>query len=226
MKKYSRLTTILFITALIPTAVTLIAIQFLPDEVPAHYDFNMNITRWGSKYESLLTSSVSLFMAPFMYVMARYASKQENGESNQKVTLISGIILNLFFTAMTAGSLALDFRAVDGEEINGDSLMKIIFICMGLTIAAMGNFLPKCKMNSVLGLRTSWSMANEDVWFKCQRFGGLLFVICGIIIAVLSAVLERSIAVIAAAASVAAVMLVFSIVGSKVIYDRTEKDRQ
>ena len=186
----------------------------------------MNITRWGSKYENLLTSSVSLYMSPFMYWMARYASKQENGESNQKVTLISGIILNLFFTAMTAGTLALDFRAVDGEEINGDVLMKIIFICMGLTIAAMGNFLPKCKMNSVLGLRTSWSMANEDVWFKCQRFGGILFVICGIIIAVLSAVLERSIAVIAASASVAAVMLVFSIIGSKVIYDRSEKDRQ
>lgn len=158
-------------TALIPIAVTLIVIQFLPDKVPAHYDFNMNITRWGSKYETLLTGSASLFMSLFMYAMARYALKQENGESNQKVTLISGIIINLFFTAMTAWSLVLDFRAVNGEAVNGETAMKIIFICMGLVLAVAGNFLPKCKMNSVIGLRTSWSMANEDVWFKCQRFG-------------------------------------------------------
>ena len=117
-------------TALIPTAVTLIALQFLPDKVPAHYDFNMNITRWGSKYENLLICPVPLFMSAFMYAMAHYASKQENGESNRKVMLISGVIINLFFTAMTVGSLALDFRAVEGEEINGDVLMKIIFIAV------------------------------------------------------------------------------------------------
>ena len=186
----------------------------------------MNITRWGSKYETLLTGSVSLFMSLFMYAMARYASKQENGESNQKVMLISGIIINLFFTAMTAWSLVLNFRAVNGEAVNGETAMKIIFICMGLAIAAIGNFLPKCKLNSVIGLRTSWSMANEDVWFKCQRFGGVLFVLCGITIAVLSAVLERTIAIIAAASSVATLMLTFSIIGSKIIYDKTEKNRQ
>ena len=213
-------------TALIPIAVTLIAIQFLPDKVPAHYDFEMNITRWGSKYETLLTGSVSLFMSAFMYAMARFAAKQENGESNQKVMIISGVILNLFFTAMTAGSLALDFRAVKGDEVNGDVLMKIIFICMGLTLAVVGNFMPKCKLNSVIGLRTSWSMANEDVWFKCQRFGGILLILCGIAMAILSAVLERTIAVFAAFASVTAVMLTASIIGSKLIYDKTEKNRQ
>lgn len=185
----------------------------------------MNITRWGSKYETLLTGSVSLFMTAFMYVMARYASKQENSESNQKVMLISGIIINLFFTAMTAWTLVLDFRAVNGEAVNGETAMKIIFICMGLVIAATGNFLPKCKLNSVIGLRTSWSMANENVWFKCQRFGGVLFVLCGIIMAVLSAVLESTISIIAASASIAAVMLTASIIGSKVIYDRIEKNR-
>ena len=212
-------------TALIPIAVTLIAIQFLPDKVPAHYDFNMNITRWGSKYETLLTGSVSLFMSLFMYAMARSAAKQENGESNQKVILISGVVINLFFTAMTVGSLVLDFRSVKGEEINGDVLMKITFICMGLVLAVAGNFLPKCKMNSLIGLRTSWSMANEDVWFKCQRFGGVLLILCGISMAVLSAILERTIAIFAAFATITAVMLTASIIGSKVIYDRTEKNR-
>lgn len=213
-------------TALIPTAAVLIAIQFLPDKVPAHYDFDMNITRWGSKYELFLTSSVSLFMAVFMYAMSRYAAKQENGESNQKVILISGIIINLFFTGMTVFSLVLDFRATEGSEVSSEISMKLIFICMELTIAAAGNFIPKCKLNSVVGLRTSWSIANEDVWFKCQRFGGILFVLCGISIAVLSAVLERNIEIMAAVGSVAAVMVIASIVGSKVIYDMTMKNKQ
>ena len=35
----------------LPLAVVLIALQFLPEQIPAHYDMNNQVTRWGSKYE-------------------------------------------------------------------------------------------------------------------------------------------------------------------------------
>ena len=41
--------------------------------------------------------------------------------------------------------------------------------------------MPKVRMNSLVGLRTKWSMKNEQVWKKCQRFGGISLMITGIL---------------------------------------------
>lgn len=220
MKKNMRLSGILFATALIPTAAVLIALQFLPAEIPAHYDINMNIDRWGSKYETLLFPAAALVMAAFMYAMARFSAKQENGAGNEKVMMICGILLNLFFSAMTIWSLVLAFNAVSGREINGVLSVKIIFIFAGIVIAAVGNFMPKCRLNSLVGLRTRWSTANEDVWFKCQRFGGVLFVICGIMMSLFSALADSIMLILTVNIIITATAAVGSAAVSKIIYDR------
>ena len=42
--------------------------------------------------------------------------------------------------------------------------------------------MPKLRMNSIAGLRTVWSMKNETTWKKSQRFGGISFIVGGVII--------------------------------------------
>ncbi len=220
MKKNMRLSGILFATALIPTAAVLIALQFLPAEIPAHYDINMNIDRWGSKYESLIMPAATILMSAFMYGMSRFAAKQENGAGNEKVMMICGISFNLLFLAMTIWSLVLAFNAVSGREINGVLSVKIIFIFAGIAIAVVGNFMPKCRLNSLVGLRTRWSTANEDVWFKCQRFGGVLFVICGIMMSLFSALADSIMLILTVNIIITATAVGGSAAVSKIIYDR------
>lgn len=222
MKTNTKLSGILFATAIIPTAAVLIALQLLPDKIPAHYDINMNIDRWGSKYEALLFPAATLAMAAFMYAMARFASKQENGAGNEKVLMICGISVNLLFSAMTAWALVLDFKAVSGKKIDEVLSVKIIFIFAGIVMAVIGNFMPKCKLNSLVGLRTRWSMANEDVWFKCQRFGGVLLVICGILMSLVSAVIDSIPMLLAVNIIISFISVVCSTVVSKLIYDKQQ----
>lgn len=218
--KNSSLKKILFTTSVIPLIIVLIALRFLPEKIPAHYDLHMNIDRWGSKYESLLFPAFTIIMAAFMYGMSRFSAKHENGESNQKVLLISGIAENLFFTAMTIWFLLTAFKAVSSSKIGVEISVNIIFISAGIVMVVIGNFLPKCKLNSVVGIRTKWSMANEDVWFKCQRFGGVLFVVCGILMAVVSAAVESITLLLSANLFISIVIIAGSLAGSKIIYDR------
>ena len=56
---------ILWIISVIPLIVTLFVLRFLPDELPAHYDFEGNIDRWGSKYEELIFPIIILVLALF-----------------------------------------------------------------------------------------------------------------------------------------------------------------
>ena len=43
-----------WILMLLPMAVTLFALPFLPEQIPAHYGFGGQVDRWGSKYETLI----------------------------------------------------------------------------------------------------------------------------------------------------------------------------
>ncbi len=222
MKKTENLTIILFLTALIPLAAVLTALPLLPDKIPAHYDLNMNIDRWGSKYEMLLFPALVFLMTGFIYGMSRLQAKQENGESNRKVLLISGSLLNLFFTGMTVYFLFMAYNAADGSiSVNGDKFTQFTFISLGIVLTIVGNFMPKCKMNAVVGLRTKWSMANEDVWFRCQRFGGVVTVLYGVTTAAAGALLSSPALTIGIELILAVLYLVVAIAGSKVIHDKS-----
>ena len=66
----------------LPLAVVLIALQFLPEQIPAHYDMNNQVTRWGSKYETLFFPVITILFGYFMLGMAIFSAKQEENGSN------------------------------------------------------------------------------------------------------------------------------------------------
>lgn len=86
----------------LPLVVVLIALQFLPEQIPAHYDMNNQVTRWGSKYETLIFPVITVLFGYFMLAMAKLSSKQEeNGSNNKNVCIVTGIASLALFNAMT-----------------------------------------------------------------------------------------------------------------------------
>ncbi len=85
-----------FILMFLPLAVILIALPYLPEKIPAHYGFDNQVDRWGSKYEELLFPVVCIFMGCFMLGMAKLAARQEeHGENNKNVIIVTGILMIL-----------------------------------------------------------------------------------------------------------------------------------
>lgn len=42
--------------------------------------------------------------------------------------------------------------------------------------------MPKCKLNSTVGVRTPWSMKNDKVWADANKFGGKSMIVSGILV--------------------------------------------
>jgi uncharacterized membrane protein len=57
----------------------------------------------------------------------------------------------------------------------------IMPFAVGLLFAIIGNSMPKFKQNFYAGIRTSWTLADDDVWFKTHRLGGKIWFIGGIL---------------------------------------------
>jgi len=63
----------------------------------------------------------------------------------------------------------------------GIKMSVVILPAMGLLFILIGLFLRKAKRNYFIGIRTPWTLANDTVWEKTHRLGGILFIAAGLI---------------------------------------------
>ena len=118
-----------------------------------------------------------------MLGMAKFSSKQEeNGRNNENVCIVAGIVSLALFNAMTGYFLYTDFHSIENLSSIALDINQLLFGLLGVLMIISGNIMPKLRMNSIAGLRTIWSMKNETTWKKSQRFGGISFIIGGVII--------------------------------------------
>ena len=167
-----------YILMFLPLAVTVISLFFLPDRIPAHYGSDNQVTRWGSKYETLIFPAETLICGAIMTAVAKSAAKKD-AETNENSVLIIGIAVLLLFNLMTFYFLLADFRQIRNLSDMPVDITGLVFCYLGTAIILCGIFMPKLKRNSMIGLRTKWSMKNEVTWEKSQKFGGISFVVSG-----------------------------------------------
>ena len=195
MKNKKLLTALYIILMLLPLIAVVVAYPFLPDKIPAHYGMNNQVTRWGNKSETFIFPIITIFFGFFMYIAARGAAEQEkkgsgSEKNNSTITFVAGILSIMIFDILTFYFLYADFHQVENLNDMPFSLTKISFGVLGIALIILGNIMPKLKRNSIIGLRTPWSMKNVVVWKKSQRFCGILFMLSGIIILILCFLLE------------------------------------
>jgi uncharacterized membrane protein len=185
---------ILYFLTFSPIVFVLITLPFFPDTIPAHYDMAGNINRWGSKYELLILPVMILAFLFFMLAITKSTLKKEDTSSaNEKVLLITTYIFILVFNILNLLFMYKAYFLSTGKEEPVDiDITQLIFIIMGISFCIIGSAMPKCKMNSLVGLRTKWSIANQKIWTICQRYGGRILIIGGIIIAIVNLFLTGS----------------------------------
>ena len=172
--------------------VTLLVLRELPAVIPAHYDFAGNVTRYGSKYELLMLPVVLLLLSfGSRFLLLHFHRKAEQAESDKERQAaeanakVLGIVIfpqTLILSCIQGVLLYNTVLALRGESflgtLAGDKLLTILF---GALLVLVGNVLPKCKRNGLVGFRLSWTRYNDITWQKSNRFAGIMLVAAGIL---------------------------------------------
>ena len=188
--------TIYKLLARLPLTVTLISFFFLPDEVPVHFNFNNQVDRWGSKYELLILPFIIMFLGIIFLLIANHLDKKEkDGSNNYNILVTTGICILAMFNVLTYFTLYIAFAGVQDLSAAPIDILSITAFMLGIFLVIIGNIIPKAKMNSMLGLRTKWSMSSEEAWRKSQRFGGYTAIISGVLIIVESLIFSEMTAI-------------------------------
>ena len=187
-----------YVLMFLPLVASLIALQFLPDVIPAHYNIQNVVDRWGSKYEILILPVITITFGFFSLAMGKIAQKQEPlGNNNEKSNLFIGNCVLLIFNMLSGFMIYSSLHQLEKLEFASLTFIQIAFIIIGIFLIVINNIMPKVKRNSILGFRTKQTMKNDEIWKKCQRFSGLTGVIAGFIIVVISFLLNNTTLIIA-----------------------------
>ena len=188
--KFTAQKVIIIVLMLAPILATLIAIPFMDESVPMHFDLSGNPDRMGSRWETLLVSGTALEMGLILMIITRIMDKrEENGSSNAKAGYALTICVLVMLNAVTAYFLNVIFKGADGK-FSSETLSNILFGILGAVFVVSGNLMPTLRPNSLIGIRTPATLGNEEVWKKTHHFGGILGIICGFFI-ILTAVFLR-----------------------------------
>jgi uncharacterized membrane protein len=150
----------------------------LPDQIPVHWDINGSADKFVPKSEAwvnfwlapslmagfLLLTVALPWLSPKQFEVDRF--RDTYGYAMALVVALFGYIHLLILW----GSLHPEATTI-----------RLLVAGILAFFALIGNVLGRVRRNFWLGIRTPWTLANEDVWNKTHRLGAWMFVAYGFV---------------------------------------------
>lgn len=147
----------------------------LPKEVPMHWNASGEIDRYGDENELLVMIFMLTGITYFIFLVIPYIDpKQKLQNMGNKLNNLR-LILGLFMSALAIYIL----YSVQQKTSNP----VLIFPLIGLLFAFLGNYFKTIKPNYFIGIRTPWTLENEEVWKKTHLMGGKIWFVGGLLMA-------------------------------------------
>lgn len=164
----------------LPLAMTALAYPLLPDSIPMHINWEGVIDRYGNKMEAWLIPLSAFPGALIPYGAAMWDPKgmKEKTASNEKMCLLLGCMTALVFVIIDGVFLFMGLYH-DAEHLVFPDILTLVSLTFGVGNMIVGNLLPKCRRNGVIGCRTVFSVKDDETWRLSQRGAGWISMACG-----------------------------------------------
>jgi uncharacterized membrane protein len=147
----------------------------LPATIPVHWGIDGKIDGYASKeLHTLFMSIMLLGIYVGMLVVPKFDPRKEQYALFER----SYRTLRFLILAIIAVINTVVILVGLGYEI---SVSKVILLTISVMLIVIGNLMGKIRQNYFVGIRTPWTLQNEEVWNKTHRFGGWVFVAAGLI---------------------------------------------
>jgi uncharacterized membrane protein len=190
----------------------------LPEKVPIHWNLEGEIDDWGSKY----TLIGLVFLMPILtYILMLVVPKID---PKKRIEAMGGkydqfkFILVAFMSVLTIFIIYIS----KNQKLSSPS---IIFVLLGILFVSLGNYFKVLKQNYFIGIKTPWTLENEEVWKLTHLLAGKMWVIGGLSVVILSLILPEDINFYFFM-SITAIISIVPIVYSYLIYKKLKNTNQ
>ncbi len=161
--------------ALIPFAYLVYIWNRLPEKVPMHWNGAGEIDRYGDKKELVVMLFMLVGITYIIFLVIPFIDpKQKLQNMGNKLNNLR-MILGLFMSALAI------YILYSAQQDNTNP--SLLFATIGLLFAFLGNYFKTIKPNYFIGIKTPWTLENEEVWKKTHIMGGKLWFVGGLLMA-------------------------------------------
>jgi len=148
----------------------------MPERMASHWNGRGQVDSYLPKGICLfITPSIIAVIALITSTLARLEMIKEKIEPYRKYYDGFAICLGLFFLATDYWMILWNLGIKVGPNIVFPWGIGLIIFYIGMICKKI-----KIKPNFIIGIRTPWTMNNETVWNKTNRFGGNMFMLSGV----------------------------------------------
>ncbi len=187
-----------------------------PERIPMHFNAAGEVNRYGDRYELLLLAVLPLAMLLLFIVLPKIDPKKENYKKFESFYEVFQFLMVALLSAVYG------YVVYSAFQENVVNVSMGIFIGVGILFIILGNYMPQTKQNFMFGIRTPWTLANENVWIKTHRVGGYCFMAAGIAF-ILIAVLVPTEWIVVAILLAMTLDVIIPFVYSYLVYKKEEK---
>ena len=163
------------VVALLPFTYLAYIWNRLPEKVPMHWNGAGEIDRYGDKKELVAVLCMLVGITYFVFLIIPYVDPKQKLQNMGNKLNIMRMILTLFMSALALFIL----YSVQQKSSNPG----FVFAIIGLLFAFLGNYFKTIKPNYFIGIKTPWTLENEEVWKKTHIMGGKLWFVGGLLMA-------------------------------------------
>ena len=150
----------------------------LPGDValPIHWDLRGEPDRFSDTWTALLLPALIAGGVSLLFFLLPELESRESGLQRSRGLYLWGWASILLMTAMI--ELAVISVALKWT-VHGTSF---VVAGLGIMFVMIGNQLGKSRSMYLIGFRTPWTLASEEVWVKTHRLAGKLMVAAGLVL--------------------------------------------
>lgn len=154
--------------------VTIFVYNDLPEEVPRHWGIDGEIDAYWGKEGVFLTAILPFLLYLLMKFLPKIDPKKESYKKHKKA-------YNMTIFAIIIFIIIMHWITVYASLGNNINIQRLVNMGVGLLFIIIGNYMGQIRHNYFFGIKTPWTLANEEVWRKTHRMARYPFVILGIL---------------------------------------------
>jgi uncharacterized membrane protein len=159
---------------LVSIVVSIAVYPMLPEQVASHWDSNDQVNGYMSRFWGIALMPIIILGIALLFTIIpsidplKANIAQFRNIFNAFIVLILGFMVYIHILTLIY-NLGYIFR-----------ISLAIIPALGLIFTFAGVLMSKAKRNYFIGIRTPWTLSNDEVWDKTHALGSKMFIVAGI----------------------------------------------
>ncbi len=156
----------------VPIVFGIVVWNKIPEQVAIHWGVDGVADGFGSRFVAVVLLPVILLVIHWLCIFATLWDNKKTRQSKKVLGMMYWIVPGISLYVST-----LMYAAIFGMNFD---MVAFTVVIVGVLLAVVGNYMPKCTRNRTLGIKLKWTLASDENWNYTHRLAGKTWMICGI----------------------------------------------